>query len=103
MMSAPPNERQPSTGSSVDALPAVALPMQWRPERRVQRVRREETDELWRRLDDLVTDTSEFPLPRELCALSTPAPRTSPCSGGCAQSSSADGRGVLAQGRRGGQ
>ena len=91
MMSVPPNGRQPSTGSSVDALPAVAqlsLPKQWRTyERMVQRERREETDELWRRLDDLVTDASAFSLPRELCALSTPAPCASPCSGDCAQSS----------------
>jgi hypothetical protein len=42
-----------------DTLPAAnqfPFPQQWRPLHLVQRERREKTDELWRRLDDLVTD-----------------------------------------------
>jgi len=76
-MSALAKRRQPSSRSSEDALPAAPLrsfPQRWRPVRLVQRERREETDELWRRLDDLVTDASDFPSPRGLCALSLPTP-----------------------------
>ena len=89
MMSSPPNERTPSSGSSEDVLPAsrqFSFPKLWRPVHLVQRKRREETDELWRRLDDLVTDASDCPSPRDLCALSTRIPHASPCSGDCAQS-----------------
>ena len=60
--------RQPSSGINKDALPAanqLSFSQQWRPMRVVQRERRELTDELWRRLDDLVTDASDFPLPLE--------------------------------------
>jgi len=58
----PTAKRQhPSSGINEDALPAANLlpfPQQWRPLRLVQREHREKTDELWRRLDDLVTDAS---------------------------------------------
>ena len=62
------NRRQPSSDINKEALPAVnqlPFPQQWRPLRVVQRERREQTDELWRRLDDLVTDASDFPSPLE--------------------------------------
>jgi len=71
-MSAPPNGNKQSTGSRERAVPAarqLAFAKQWRPERIVARERREETDELWRRLDDLVTDASDCPSPRDICAL----------------------------------
>ena len=51
-----------------------SFPQRWRPLRLVQRERREETDELWRRLDDLLADASDFPSLRELCALKAPPP-----------------------------
>jgi len=83
----PPNGCEPSTDSIEHALPAarqLSFSKHWRPERIVQRERREETDELWRRLDDLVTDASDYPLPLEPCALSTSDPRARPCSRHCA-------------------
>ena len=42
---------------------ALPFPQQWRPLKDVQRERREETDELWRKLDDLVADASDPPSP----------------------------------------
>jgi len=62
----------------------LAFAKQWRPERIVQREKREETDELWRKLDDLVTDASDCPSFRDLCALSTPNPRARPSRRHCA-------------------
>jgi len=65
-MSAHSNGRTPSSDRSEQALPAarqLAFAKQWRPEHIVQRKKREETDELWRRLDDLVTDASDCPSP----------------------------------------
>ena len=56
--------RQPSSSINEDALPAanqLSFPQQWRSLRDVQRERREQTDELWRRLDDIVTDASDLP------------------------------------------
>ena len=76
-MPATAKRRQPSSGTSEDALPAAPLrsfPQQWRPMRLVQRERREETGELWRRLDDLVTDLSNPPSPIEPCAFLNPIP-----------------------------
>jgi len=96
-MSASDKRRQPSSGSSVDALPAAwqrAFPQQWR-SRRVKRDRHEETDELLRRLDDLVIDASDFPSPREPFVHSTPSPRPHPCSGDYDQSSLASLMGVV--------
>ena len=90
--------RQPSSGGSEDALPAApprSFPLQWRSTRLVQRERREETDELWRRLDDLVTDASDFPSPRDSFAFSTPSPRPRPSNGDCDQSSLASLMGVV--------
>ena len=81
-MSATAERRQPSSGSIADALPAApkfAFPQQWRPLKDVQRERREETDELWRTLDDLVTDASDSSSPREPRALSNPTPRPRHC------------------------
>jgi len=72
------SRRQPSSGSNEDALPAapkLPFPQQWRPFKDVQRERREETDELWRKLDDLVADASDSPSPHLPCALSAPIPR----------------------------
>ena len=46
------------------------------------------------RSDDLVHDQREYTLPRQFCARLTPTPRIRPYKG------RADGRGVLAQGRR---
>jgi hypothetical protein len=83
-MSAPPTGRTPSSGSNDDALPAapqMTFPKQLRPVRIAQRERREEEYKLWRSLDDLVTDASEFPSPREPCILSTPTPRPLPFRG----------------------
>ena len=62
----------------------MSFPQQWRPMRFVLRERREETDELWRRLDDLVTDSSNCPSPCGPCNLLTSIPRPRPCSGRCA-------------------
>ena len=70
----------------------------------VQRERREETDELWRRLDDLVIDASELSLPRKPHILSQPPhTHTPPLQRTLRpeQLGLADEGGVLAQGRRG--
>ena len=108
-MSATVKRRQPSSGSAEDALPAanrLSFPQQWRPLRLVQREGREKTDELWRRLDDLVTDASMMspnpssPVPSRPQSLPPPRhcrqPTLRPGRLGCA-----DGRDVWAQGRRG--
>jgi hypothetical protein len=47
---------------------------QWRPLRFVQREKREKTAELWRKLDDVVTDAIETPSPRKPRTLLTPTP-----------------------------
>jgi hypothetical protein len=63
-MRATAKRRKPTSGSSEDALPAaphMSFPKQWLPLRVIQRERREQTDGLWRKLDDLVTDASEIP------------------------------------------
>ena len=83
-MPATAKRRKPSSGSSEDPLPAapnrLPFPQQWLWKLKdVQRERREETDELWRKLDDLATDASDFPSPRKPCALCTPAPHPRPC------------------------
>jgi len=78
-MSTPQNGRTPSSGSSEHATPAtrqLSFSKNWRPERLVQKERRGETDELWRRLDDLVTDASNCSPPCDSYALST---RILPC------------------------
>ena len=48
----------------------------WKRRMGQQNVRRKDTDDLWRRLDDLIADASEFPhtLRTEPCALSTIRP-----------------------------
>ncbi|KAJ1470297.1 hypothetical protein T484DRAFT_1980369 [Baffinella frigidus] len=39
-----------------------------------QREKRLGIDDLWRKLDDLINDASDFPAPTEPCTLSTPTP-----------------------------
>ena len=77
----------------------LSFPQQWRPLRLVQHEHREQTDELWRRLDDLVTDASDFPSTLEPCALLALSPRLSPqprpCSGDIVQNSMASLMGVV--------
>ena len=51
--------------------------MAWKKRMGQQQERRKDSDNFWSRLDDLVTDASDFPPPREPCALST-CPRTLP-------------------------
>ena len=80
--------RQPSSGLNEDALPAankLPFPQQWRPVRLVQRERREQTDELWRKLDDLVIDTGDFPSPFNLKSAVPLLQRTN-CAQGCFRS-----------------
>ena len=51
--------------------------MAWEKRMGQQKERRKDTDDLWSRLDDLVTNESDFPSPPQPCALST-RPRTRP-------------------------
>ena len=69
------NRRHPSSGINEDALPAanqLSFPQQWRSLCVVQRERREQTDELWRKLDDLVTEASGLPSPLEISPVHRP-------------------------------
>ena len=99
----PPREdpAMPSSGrSSKGALPAEFDSTAW--ERRVgrHRERRQEEDDLWSRLDDLlVVDASEFPRQRTEPCLRLPPLQLTLRRELLAR---ADGRGVFAQGRLGG-
>ena len=45
--------------------------MAWKKRMGQQQERRKDTEDLWSRLDDLVTNASDFPSPRQPCTLST--------------------------------
>jgi len=71
----------------------LPFPQQWRPLRLVQRERREQTDELWRRLGDLVTDAGM--ISRTQRALRPLEPNPPPPPLHCAQSCLAALMGVV--------